>query len=81
MQGVDTGINDELAELRAAIRATVMQRDRLKAAMECWYDTHVGKRFPQKRELASLDEKLSGLDSRFKQLWDARHSRGVWCNK
>lgn len=64
----------ELEALRMEIRKTVTQRDRVKAAMECWYDTQPGKSFPQLKELLMLDEKLSSLDTRFKQLWDARHT-------
>lgn len=65
-------VEDELAHLRSAIRETMMRRDRLKDAMERWYRSQPGKRFPQKVELVSLDKKLSWLDSRFKRLWDAQ---------
>ncbi len=64
--------DQELAEIRSAISDTVIRRDRLKEAMERWYVSNPGKRFPQVIELLSLDEKLSWLDSRFKNLWDAR---------
>ena len=66
---------DEMTQLRSAISKTVMQRDQLKTAMADWYESHPGQRYPHKAELLSLDEKLSGLDSRFKQLWDTRHHK------
>jgi len=65
-------VEAEMAYLRSAIKETVMRRDRLKDAMERWYANQPGKRFPQKIELVSLDEKLSWLDSRFKHVWDAQ---------
>ena len=51
------------------------ERERLKAAMEAWYENRPGKRFPQATELLSLDEQLSRLDSRFKYLWDRQQTR------
>lgn len=65
-------VEDEIMYLRSAISETVMRRDRLKDAMKRWYVSQPGRRFPQKIELVSLDEKLSWLDSRFKRLWDAQ---------
>ena len=70
---------DEMAYLRSAIRETVMRRDRLKDAMERWYASQPGKRFPQKIELVSLDEKLSWLDSRLKRIWDAQQPQKKQC--
>jgi len=67
-------VEDEMAHLCSAISETVMRRDRLKDAMDRWYASEPGKRFPQKIELVSLDEKLSWLDSRFKRLWDAQQA-------
>jgi len=61
---------EEMTYLRSAIQETVIRRDRLKDAMEKWYASYPGVRFPQMVELLSLDEKLSWLDSRFKSLWD-----------
>ena len=60
----------EMAQIRADIKTVVTRRDRLKAAMEAWYENNTGARFPQMAELLLLDERLSGLDSRFKHLWD-----------
>lgn len=75
MQGEFITVEDEMAYLRAAIKETVMRRDRLKDAMARWYASQPGKRFPQKIELVSLDEKLSWLDSRFRHVWDAQQSK------
>ena len=72
MQSEFVTVEDEIAYLRSAIKETVIRRDRLKDAMERWYASQPGKRFPQKIELVSLDEKLSWLDSRFKRLWDTQ---------
>jgi hypothetical protein len=74
MQSEFITVEDELEQLRSAIKETVMRRERLEDAMKRWYASQPGKRFPQKIELVSLDEKLSWLDSRFKQLWDGQHS-------
>ena len=65
-------IDEEIAYLRSAIQETVIRRDRLKDAMEKWYASRSGVRFPQMVELLSLDEKLAWLDSRFKRVWDAQ---------
>jgi len=67
--------DEDMAQLRADIRAVVTRRDRLKAAMEAWYDNRPGGRFPQMAELLSLDERLSALDSRFKRLWDRQQAQ------
>ena len=75
MQGEFMNAEEEMVYLRAAIRETVLRRDRLKDAMERWYASQPGKRFPQKLELVSLDEKLSWLDRRFKRVWDAQQSQ------
>ena len=75
MQSEFVTVEDEIAYLRSAIKETVIRRDRLKDAMERWYASQPGKRFPQKIELVSLDEKLSWLDSRFKHMWDTQQSR------
>ena len=72
MQSEFVTVEDEIAYLRSAIKETVIRRDRLKDAMERWYASQPGKRFPQKIELVSLDQKLSWLDSRFKRLWDTQ---------
>ena len=72
MQSEFVTVEDEIAYLHSAIKETVIRRDRLKDAMERWYASQPGKRFPQKIELVSLDQKLSWLDSRFKRLWDTQ---------
>jgi hypothetical protein len=72
MQSEFVTVEDEIAYLRSAIKETVIRRDRLKDAMERWYASQPGKRFPQKIELVSLDQKLSWLDSQFKRLWDTQ---------
>jgi hypothetical protein len=46
MQSEFLTLEDEMAHLRSAIRETVMRRDRLKDAMERWYASEPGKRFP-----------------------------------
>jgi len=74
MENMQTA-DEDMAPLRADIRAVVTRRDRLKAAMEAWYDNRPGGRFPQMAELLSLDERLSALDSRFKRLWDRQQAQ------
>jgi acyl carrier protein phosphodiesterase len=66
---------EKMAEIRADIKSVTTRRDRLKAAMEAWYDNRPGTRFPQMVELFLLDERLSSLDSRFKQLWDQQQAQ------
>lgn len=65
----------EMARIRAGIRTTVTRRDRLKAAMEAWYENRSSGRFPQLAELLSLDETLSRLDSRYRCLWDRQQAQ------
>ncbi|MHB1531350.1 hypothetical protein [Acidithiobacillus sp.] len=62
---------ETLAVLKAAIGRVVAQRERLKAEMAAWYSDHPQRAFPRTGELIALDEELSGLDDRFKRLWDA----------
>ncbi|MHB8249455.1 MAG: hypothetical protein ACYDCX_11320 [Acidithiobacillus sp.] len=62
---------ETLTVLKAAIGRVVAQRERLKAEMAAWYGDHPQRAFPRTRELIALDEELSGLDDRFKRLWDA----------
>lgn len=61
---------DPLTRLKSVIASVAAERDRLKQAMEGWYrDGNRG--FPQARELAAIDRRLSELDSRYKSLCDA----------
>nr|RNF65379.1 hypothetical protein EC580_05075 [Acidithiobacillus sulfuriphilus] len=64
---------ETLEVLRSAIARVVAQRERLKVEMAAWYNDHPQHPFPRARELIALDEELSGLDDRFKGLWDATH--------
>ena len=61
----------ELADLKARIAQTFAQREALKQALGN------GSVPPRQgfKELAEVDAALSALDSRFKQLWDAQHSK------
>jgi hypothetical protein len=68
-------VEDELSDLSQQIRRAVTLRDRLKAAMEAWYENRSSGRFPQMAELLSLDERLSRLDSRYKHLWDQQQAQ------
>ena len=57
---------EEMNQLREQIAQTVAQRDALKLAIE-------NGSTPARtglRELIDVDARLSGLDSRFKCLWD-----------
>ena len=74
MQSEFITVEDEMAQLRSAIKETVMRRDRLTDAMARWYASEPGMPVPQKIDLVSLDEKLSWLDSSVKQLWDGQQS-------
>ena len=60
-----------MSATREKIADVVSYRNRLKARMDAWYQTPGKGRFPESEQLSSLDEKLSGLDSRYKRLWDA----------
>lgn len=64
----------ELERLAAAIAGRVRLRDRLKQEMESWYADHRRQRFPGTAELLRLDQEMSALDSRYKQLWDAQEN-------
>jgi hypothetical protein len=68
-------VDEEMDQVRADIKSVVTRRDRLKAAMEAWYDNRPGTRFPQMAELLSLDVRLSNLDNRFKHLWDQQQAQ------
>ncbi|MDD5394385.1 MAG: hypothetical protein PHE17_15325 [Thiothrix sp.] len=61
---------EELADLKARIATVFAQREQLKQAM------NAGNIAPRQgfRELESVDEELSALDLRFKQLWDAQQT-------
>jgi len=67
--------DEEMTRISAEIRTVVTRRDRLKAAMEAWYENRASGRFPQMAELLSLDERLSNLDNRFKHLWDQQQAQ------
>jgi len=62
---------ETLEVLRSAMARVVAQRERLKVEMAAWYNDHPQHSFPRTAELIALDEELSGLDDRFKRLWDA----------
>ncbi|MGF1548571.1 MAG: hypothetical protein ACFCUG_14725 [Thiotrichales bacterium] len=57
--------------LKARIAAVYAERESLKAALEA-HSIAPREGFG---ELERIDRELSDLDSRFKQLWDARHLR------
>ncbi|MDA8059794.1 MAG: hypothetical protein ACYCXP_03190 [Leptospirillum sp.] len=59
-----------LSFLREAIVRVVGERELLKSEMEAWYRENPQISFPRTRELIAKDEELSGLDDRFKALWD-----------
>lgn len=63
----------EMDSLKTAISDTVSRREHLKAEMETWFSNNRKGRFPLQSELLALDDQLSSLDTRFKQLWEARH--------
>ncbi|MET0066938.1 MAG: hypothetical protein ABW076_11400 [Candidatus Thiodiazotropha sp.] len=58
----------QLDQLRQQIAEVVAQRDALKQAIE----THQIPASQGLRKLTQLDERLSQLDSAFKQGWDAQ---------
>jgi hypothetical protein len=68
-------VEDELSYLRIQISRVVSLRERLKAAMEAWYENRTSGSFPQMAELLSLDEALFELDSRYKHLWDQQQAQ------
>jgi len=62
-----------LTHTKEKIAAVVKKRDLLKEEMSVWYkDTNNGS-FPKATELIALDEELSFLDSKYKQMWDVRN--------
>lgn len=65
---------EKLTALKSEIAETAKQRTRLKEAMEAWYTAGNPGRFPGYAELEGVSDCLSGLDTRFKRLWDARQS-------
>jgi uncharacterized protein len=69
MNSMETA-DEEMSRISAEIRGVFTRRDRVKAAMEAWYENRRSGQFPQMDELLLLDERLSQLDSRFKFLWD-----------
>ncbi len=47
----------------------------MKLEMEVWYEDHPGTSFPGTQALIELDDELSDLDDRFKELWDQVHRK------
>jgi uncharacterized protein (DUF4213/DUF364 family) len=64
----------ELINLKQRIAEVAQRRQYLKDKIETWSQTPKG-RCPYLTELDGVDKELSELDSRYKQLWDARHGR------
>ncbi|MBI1195006.1 MAG: hypothetical protein GC138_04080 [Gammaproteobacteria bacterium] len=69
---LDIGQN-AMRRLKEEIAATAARRAALKQAMEAWYAAGNRGRFPEYRELETIDAKLSALDLRYRRQWDARH--------
>jgi uncharacterized protein (DUF4213/DUF364 family) len=61
-----------LNKAKQQIAHVVTERNQLKQKMDEWYQVNRKGRFPESDRIMMLDEKLSGLDSRFKRLWDGR---------
>jgi uncharacterized protein len=62
--------------LRSEIAECAAQRSRLLQDMDEWYRQESHKRFPAYPTLEQVSQRLSRMDSSFKQLWD-RYSSGL----
>ena len=63
---------------RRMIAETVQEREKLKQAMESWYEQGNARRFPELAALESVNQRLSRLDTCFKRLWDEQPDANPW---
>jgi len=68
---------DEMERLKSEISELAKQRGLLKEQMERWYGGAHSGSFPGRESLEQVDRELSLLDSRYKQLWDARFGKTI----
>lgn len=66
---------EALEIFRQAIARVYAEREKMKLEMEVWYEDHPGTSFPGTQALIELDDELSDLDDRFKELWDQVHRK------
>lgn len=66
----DIGTN-HMQAVQQQISMLAGQRDHLKELMDEWYDSH-RQRFPDLAALEEIQDELSLLDTRYKQMWDIR---------
>jgi uncharacterized protein (DUF4213/DUF364 family) len=69
------GIDQGKVWARRLITETVRERERLKQAMEAWYQAGNAQRFPKMAALEDVNTRLSRLDTCFKRMWDEKPDR------
>ena len=68
-------LEEALEVFRQAIARVYAEREKMKLEMEVWYEDNPGRSFPRAQALIDLDDELSDLDDRFKELWDQAHRK------
>ena len=63
---------DKMVKTQEKIKNIVSKRETLKKEMEIWYRDVSKGTYPKTFELVALDEELSVLDTKYKQMWDLR---------
>ena len=61
-----------MVKTQEKIKNIVSKRETLKKEMEIWYRDVSKGTYPKTFELVALDEELSVLDTKYKQMWDLR---------